>query len=363
MIENIKYIDNVNIYLAWKILTNWVRQATIMPYCFKNVEYFYKDQKQKYFIDNFKELNTKTRPDLFVFNIQELLLNWVLKECNIYIEENENKENIKNIKINKDFLKTYRKNIRNIERDNNVFFNFTKGFYSIIETQLINGLGINHEIPVYNIYFAYIYDNKILNRYIENYLRLWWNEKLIAEWNYILPNRQISYFSDLLIKNINNYWDVFEYSIGTNSQIDEITLILYFNIQDYIEITWFNEGPVNIPYIWYQPIKFKIKVLQKFYDTFTRREWLFFDEKKWDVILDWDSIWNIPLDTQPYYFFQFLYNDRGNIKSHKKIKEHIKGKEKIEKWDSYFCSNVKGDLPNKKIKDLIKSPKGWYRIP
>jgi hypothetical protein len=174
---------------------------------------------------------------------------------------------------------------------------------------------------------------------------------------------QIQYFRNYIIEQINNYGDEFIYHIWTNSKLDEITLILYYNITWYISLSAFDDWVDRIMH-WLQNKNknFKIKILQKFFDDFTKKEWISFDEKSWKVFIDGENIWTINIDTQRYHFFKFLLDNRWKYKTHLEIKEYIKWRDSIEKTPSGFCAEVKRELPLK-IRELVKSQKGGYLIP
>jgi len=129
-----------------------------------------------------------------------------------------------------------------------------------------------------------------------------------------------------------------------------------------IKIIEFDDWVDRMHWLNNKPISFKISILPNFYDEFTKKEWLYFNDKSWDVILDWNNLWNISLKTQPYYLFKFLYDNRWEVKTHIEIKKYIKWDDKIQKWNDDFCRTIKNDLPNKNIKSLIKAVKWWYII-
>ena len=173
---------------------------------------------------------------------------------------------------------------------------------------------------------------------------------------------QIQYFRKNLIDYTNDFWSEFIYKIGTRSTLDEITLLLYFNITWYIQLESFDDWVDRIFWLNNAEISFSIKILQRFYDDFTKVEWISFDEKSWKVSVNWDEIWEISIETQPYHFFKYLYDNRWVYKTHNEIKEYVKWKDKIEKWDDEFCRTIKNEL-SKNIKDIIKTQKGGYLIP
>lgn len=128
-----------------------------------------------------------------------------------------------------------------------------------------------------------------------------------------------------------------------------------------------NSYAIPISLIWifktFDKIQTFLKTDEDIMKLIIKDEWLKFDEYNWEVKFNWIIIWNISINTQLFQFFKFLFDNRWFYKTHKEIKEYIKWKDKIEKWEDEFCRNIKNELPNKEIKDIIKPQKGWYLIP
>lgn len=362
-----KRIDWIWLYILWKLsninipIQNKFKDLS----CFKTINYYFRKEKDKIYVDDFLELSNIDKTEIYISYLIYYIQSWLIKELHVYIEEEIYKPELV-LKIDKNFIEKYNYIIpfnhwdTKEEKD---YIQFIRWYYSIREIQILNNIPVNKNLPNYKIYYWYKLNLDKVNLYIQEYLLNWWKELLTSEENYIKPSKQIQYFSNYLIDYINNFRDEFKYNIWVNKNLDEITLILYFNILWYIELIWFNDWVDRIIGLNNTSIIFRIKILQKFYEDFTKKEWLYFNDKSWDVILDWNIVWSIPLETQPYHFFKFLYDNRWEVKLHKEIKEYIKWKDSIQKWNDEFCRNIKNELPNKEIKKLIKSSKGWYRIP
>jgi len=92
-----------------------------------------------------------------------------------------------------------------------------------------------------------------------------------------------------------------------------------------------------------------------------KEKWIYFDEESWEVFLNWEKLWTLPIHNNEFTFFQFLYNNIWKYKTHLEIKEAIIGKNQISLTNGRYLAGIKKVLPNK-IKELIKSPPKGYQI-
>jgi hypothetical protein len=252
------------------------------------------DIKDKTFnIDDFLEIKI-SKFELFWRYLKYFIENDLISEIRIIIVDDNNlynksykkgiNDNYLNIEldylVSKDNINLeYRQNFAGFWFSNNDNYNdnyrkydlFTKGHYSLKETLILEWCDYSEIKENYHIHFIYKWDIDKINNYLQEYLLLWWSEKLKKESNYIKPSKQIWDFGSYLINYLNNYWDEFIYYIWTNIELDEVTLVLYFNITWYIELLEFDDW---VSRVWLNNINinFKIKVLQKFYDDFTKKE-------------------------------------------------------------------------------------------
>lgn len=87
-----------------------------------------------------------------------------------------------------------------------------------------------------------------------------------------------------------------------------------------------------------------------------------FDEKRGDVYINKNIIWNIKPWNREYKFFLYLYQDKWTFKKHKDIMNYITSNEAKNKTADSFCSDIKRIL-GKEVRSLIEGNKWWYRIP
>lgn len=280
----IEELDPLIPYMLWKISTNSVRQKEQQLLCFHNINYDLKDEKWN--IDDFLEIKDKTKTELYLFYITFLIQNDLVSEVRIRILDDNNPYKTESNLNSNDFLNLYLDihiDKEFLKKNSNIFPDFqwlnqsTKekeyskfigGFYSTKEALQINNLEVWKLKENFHIYFFYKPNLEKISLYIQEYLLEWWNEKLTPTDNYIKPSMQIQYFRSYVIEHINNYGDEFIYNIWTNSKLDEITLILYYNITWYIELLKFDEWVDRINWFQHKNINFKIKILERFFDDF-----------------------------------------------------------------------------------------------
>ena len=90
---------------------------------------------------------------------------------------------------------------------------------------------------------------------------------------------------------------------------------------------------------------------------------IFLDEKNGDVFLNDNNIGTIPYNTQPYWFFLYLYRNYGKSISYLNMYNYLQKEEEqtIESYSENMVSKIKSRLPDG-IKQLVSAEKKHYRL-
>jgi len=123
-----------------------------------------------------------------------------------------------------------------------------------------------------------------------------------------------------------------------------------------ILILLFLKGKINIPKFRSWKKEYYLDILEYWKDT-----GIYFDKSNWDIFLNGEKLWTLPINNREFKFFEFLYENIWQFKTHKEVKEAIIWQDRISWTLGNYLSGVKKNLPDT-IKDLIQSPSGWYMI-
>lgn len=145
----------------------------------------------------------------------------------------------------------------------------------------------------------------------------------------------------------NEVWGKIVQDNNAESTVDIIGCLLYLESKRQVKITDIDINDTVRFYLEIAPI-----LLQNIY----------FNTVTWKVYENEKEIWEIPINTQQFFLFQFLYNNAWKFKSHQDIKENIAPWVKS-MWETaqWFVANKKR-LLSPEIKNLISSPKWWYKL-
>lgn len=257
----IKNINSDMLYLSWKILNNKHRNWWYPDFEKENLKRILENYKG-WFIDDFDELAWKyTKTELFLNCLYNLINIGLIEELIIRIERPWEKEPY--FKPLEELTINFSKN--NINQIYDYWSFYTNWNYNTNKTDLFLKWFYSIWKNAYLFYFVYKPNFDLIEEYIQEYLLLWWNDKLIKPDNYIIPKRQIAEFNRILEENYHLYGDEFNYSVWLNNNLDEITLLLYLNITWYINLLEFEDWIDR--FFWLNKntgFKFKIEITEKF---------------------------------------------------------------------------------------------------
>lgn len=123
-----------------------------------------------------------------------------------------------------------------------------------------------------------------------------------------------------------------------------------------ILILLYLKGKTNIPKFRSWEKEYYLDILEYWKDV-----GIYFDNSNWDVFLNGEKLWALLMNNREFKFFEFLYENIWQFKTHQEVKEAIIWKDQISITLGNYLSGVKKNLPDT-IKDLIQSPSGWYMI-
>lgn len=358
-----KKIDSVIPYLLWKISINNVKQSIHYPLNYWNIIHDIKNEK--YIIDNFGEVNCFVRTSIYFDYLKILVEKKIITEMRIRIQEYKpyyTDQKFNEIILNDVLLKEYPYQFRRIdleESDNEKNYrDFIEWKYT--QYDILKNIWQPNIYKRYEIYYIFKIDKEKLHNALNTYIDNWGNGVLTpSTQNYIKPIRQIEHFKNILISNYNDIGKLISYFLSKDMKYDEFTLIQYFEKKKYIKIKNYN-NPIEVIYRWLSSVN--IEILDKFIEEFIHKEWISFDENSWKVYIDGKKVWTLSINTQPFYFFKFLFDNKSVYKTHVEIKEYIKPKDKIGKTEANFCAEIKRGIPLE-IRNIIKTQKWWYLIP
>jgi len=121
-------------------------------------------------------------------------------------------------------------------------------------------------------------------------------------------------------------------SIPNISDVSNIIPNSLTNIASVASNFWREEPIVFTPQVDYnaennrelRDMKQLLKNLDKKEENLKHQEkWIFLNMWNWDVLLDWELIGYVNLQTQPWKFFSYLYSNKGIYKTHREIVEWV----------------------------------------
>lgn len=184
------------------------------------------------------------------------------------------------------------------------------------------------------VYFLYKINIENIQKYIEEYMELWYWEKLKKPINYLKPKVQDSLFYNQLKSHYELVGEVMEYEINDNDKLDTITNILRYalywgvTIERYNDWRWLNEWILD----WSPRIQFRIT------DDLIKR---FQSESVNNITKEQDNPFHINDIWSVYLNGQYIESFRINTKIFNLVK--------------YFIQNVWVPIDINKIYEIAKS--------
>lgn len=97
-----------------------------------------------------------------------------------------------------------------------------------------------------------------IKEFLEEYFNSWKNHEMdMTYYSFLKPKKQLERFSEILEKKLEDYWKGFQYKLMHLTEIDELSILIYF---------WQNKGIMikndclNITSVWSQDIFFFVEV-------------------------------------------------------------------------------------------------------